>query len=490
MIKKITVALIIILVFHMTFAQAAELNMRIDENTVLNTARLEMYGMNNEWGNELGFWYDSTGKIRKEVLDGVAGYPFVLNRFAGGSSKWFLWKNSRGAIGDRQPYVQAINRQSGEPAVCIYGIVEAVKPILMVQPDAKFSYCVNPYFDSVENVADVVEYMTGDGTINYNGGENWAQKRIEDGLEEPVNVAIWEISNEADYQIGIDEYLEGAKRAIAAIRSVDPDAKIAAHTKSDDTSTVGYDWHRRVMKELGNDIDYIVMHKYYAHKGVARVAEKLLIDVENDLIDFGLADRVKIIYTEHASSYLGNYADRFENWPKNHSMSGVLNENDFFCRMWQHPTFYAANYHGFRCAVWNMVYEDSDGKVKPNALFDLYKLYVQKAVGDVVKVDLDGYLPGAASDVSGAAIRNKDGRLNIFLTNFSTLGTTDINFSFGKKYRLAAKTVISGDDIYANNYIDRKEISITTENCNDNTEFNHCVLPNIAVMILELEELK
>ena len=73
--------------------------------------------------------------------------------------------------------------------------MEWFKANMSVEEDTAFIYAVNLY-DTQENIADLVEFLSGDGTVNYNGGVDWAAKRKALGLEKPVNIMAYELGNE------------------------------------------------------------------------------------------------------------------------------------------------------------------------------------------------------------------------------------------------------------------------------------------------------
>ncbi len=113
---------------------------------------------------------------------------------------------------------------------------------MSVEEDTAFIYAVNLY-DTQENIADLVEFLSGDGTVNYNGGVDWAAKRKALGLEKPVNIMAYELGNELDAGSegawDINRYLEACRKTIQTIKSVDPNAKNCRYEKKPHGRTAG-----------------------------------------------------------------------------------------------------------------------------------------------------------------------------------------------------------------------------------------------------------
>lgn len=492
--KKTAIVLLICMFFqgNTVFAENQTLNLKIDENTEVNTVKREMFGFNYEWGDDAntGFYVSDDTSENENFYKELAGYPFVNNRGAGVSSGSFLWKYTLGSLNRRTAYDDSFTPSSrkygGKPQKHICGLTDWLIGLKGVDNTARFDYVVNVLKDSMENVADVVEFMRGDGTINYNGGINWAKVRKECGIDEPVDIFAWEIGNELDLRgVTIDEYIEKAKQAISAIRSVDKTTPIAVHIASNDRNSVGSDWQRRLLIELGDWVDYIVVHKYYGYKAVSGAMESTVINLIDDIDRFGDSNRLKIIITEHASGWV----EGIDNWPKNHSIAGMLNEMDFFSRMLQYPQVVSANYHGFRTGPWNMCYKDSDGVIKPTILLDLYKIFVDNASEKtVIKTELDGFSLGSTTDVPGFAVKDENGDITVFIASFKT-EDTDISIEADNEYVLTSETTIQGNgDLYANNYIDRKEIAIKTTEFDSDEVCKGYTLKPLSFAMLKLKK--
>ena len=505
--KKIAAVLAVITALMPCCALAEEnvLSWDIKESTVINSVGKEMYGANYEWGSgvgsdsNVGYIWDMEGNPI-DLNSAMQGYKLPFNRMAGGSANYFGWKNQISGSVDDKKYKHTIvqstvdgaysPRRYGEYMEFRGGIDTWVKTILNVDPEARFEYVVNFLWDDIENVADVVEYMTGDGSFNHNGGTNWAEVRKSNGLKDPIDVMCWELGNEVDlFGVDVDTYIKGCKKAIAAIRSVDPDAMIGAHIATSDTGAVGANWIRNVLKEIGNEIDIVFMHKYYGVKDVSRIAEPQISNVLKDLEQFGLADRIKIIYSEHATSPTStNYTERSTAWPQTRSMGAVLNECDFFSRMWKYTNVIAANYHAFAGGPWSYLYYDVDGVLKTTAVCDVMDLYAKKGVGDVVENTLEGFALLSPADVTGNVIKTHES-LNVFMANFKKEPAT-IDFNFENKYRIKKITRYSAEDKFSLNWYGQNDIEQVSEVCSDMSELDKYEIGGLSFVLLELEELK
>ena len=280
---------------------AVTVNMAVDESQVTRTIEREMYGINCEWacGMNYDFLIMEDGELKTSPTFTEAWQDtFVFGRMAGNSSQSLFWKEAIGPLEDRD------NQSLWYLNDKVYmGIIEWLNAVYSVTPDAKITYVVNFDTDTIENLADVVEFLVGDGTVNYNGGENWAEVRKSLGIENPVDIFTWELGNELDWTLAwdVDDYVAYCKQVIPIIKSIDPDGKIACNV--DTTAHANGDgweeWHRKVLRELGDEIDYLTFHYYYPANYVAR-ANVPLDRVEQDILDSTGSDRIKIYMSEQA----------------------------------------------------------------------------------------------------------------------------------------------------------------------------------------------
>lgn len=436
----------------------------IDENTIERSVGREMYGINCEWSaakNKIFFTYgkDGSQSPNPQFAD-VWKDTMVFARQAGGSSQSFVWKNSIGPLSQR-PAQKMWGYQNDK---LYLGLVEWLQGVYSATPDAEIIYTLNFVNDSLENMADVVEFLVGDGTINYNGGENWAEVRKSLGIEKPVKIYSWELANELDWsgdRWNVEEYIEYCKKAVSIIKSIDPDGKItafvstAAHANNTGADGTGWEnWHRPVLRELGDMIDYLAVHYYYP-AGYVRRADAVFDRIEQDIISITGSDRIKILVTEHApapNSYTYN-KDKPYDYCLPHTIWGATSVAEFYIRMLSRPSVLATTCHSIDSSVWTIVYRDENGNLRRSAVGETINSFVRFGVGDVVKSELDTYSKNESSNIAGAVIKNADGRLNILFTNRYDSEPVTVDFKFADgNYTIKEIRKIHGDVKSADNW--------------------------------------
>ncbi len=358
------------------------------------------------------------GKPYPEILPdfpGVArGVPLPLNRL------WILkdnWKYSTGPLDARVKHKQA----SWSPErIQVTGPVETIRAVLAVDPAAQFDIMVSVGDEEcVKQAREIAEFMTGDASTE------WGKKRIEWGLPEPVRVAIWELGNETDWssqKLTPEAYVRTCREVMAAIRSVVPDAKFAPHAATapwHETQTKHWkEWHRALLAELADQIDYFAFHPYYHGYPISIIEEYL--NVLRDDIAAGPNPEIRIFVSEHGLWPDGE-PGRWENsWYKTHALQGCLAVSEWFNRMLARPEIAAMTMHACSSGPWGMFYPDPySGKVYATGLAELFKFYKLIPFGGrVIGHELQG--EGTAFDgklsLSAVAVQG-DKRRYVMLTN-------------------------------------------------------------------------
>ena len=305
------------------------MNLTVDTKQIIKKVSESTYGINFEWGGDPERYIakDKNGNFTTEINQKfveVFDDNIKLARMAGVSANWMLWKEAIGDVEDRgEMYFWHYDKR-----VQRYGLVEWLKSVKMADEDAKLIYTVNMprnkptdqrilelignkinQIETLENVKDLVRFMTlkpDDPKAIGSDGINWAQKRVELGITEPVEVYAWELGCELDadgqgwYRIA--EYIEMCKPVIKAIREIDPDAKISVHEKTSIyySETITRSWHNQLLNALGNDIDYLSVHNYYAPESWGDF-EQYLDTLLLDIAQTPAKDKIKILLTEHSS---------------------------------------------------------------------------------------------------------------------------------------------------------------------------------------------
>ncbi len=115
------------------------------------------------------------------------------------------------------------------------------------------------------DAARLVEYC------NFPKGTELSDYRINNGGLEPYNIKYWCLGNEMDgpWQISSLSAKDYAKKALITARMmklVDPNIKLIAAGSSNPDMPTYPEWDRTVLEELYDEVDYISMHRYYAHE--------------------------------------------------------------------------------------------------------------------------------------------------------------------------------------------------------------------------------
>lgn len=491
------IALTITVIMTLTPFGGLALSLNVNENNEIRFVPAEFFGVANGWGADIygGMAVtDYKGNVREEYTGMWENYDIVQWRKAGGHSNLFQWKNTIGPQSEQQSQqlVKSYNYVIRE------GLDDWIKGSLKINKDMSFVYTLNMDTDTPESAADLAEYLLGDGKTNYNGGINWAQCRIQNGIPNPVKVDVWELGNEVDLikENGnptwtADKYVSECKRWISAVRSVAPDAKFAAHVYTNDFEAVGDEWHRTVLMEIGNEIDYVVIHKYFAPGTVYKVCEPMIDRVIDDIKSITGDDRIKVIMTEFGSAYRNQ--DEFKSFEASIQLEEAIGFSDFYNRCLVKPEVVGTNAWSFNAEdasgwTWVLIYIYK-GVVRPMVMMDamqIYHDYVSR--NTIVDFKLEGFESQKPADVT-CTVAKTDKGLNIVFSNLSN-DSVNIDFKFLNSYKLTHKRVLTGTSLNAINYRDRQECKVIDEDINDNTIIKSFNVPKHSVTAITLEEVK
>jgi len=441
-------------------------------------------------------------KISKGFLRLFKGFPMPLNRMSGTPSQTFKWKWSIGPLSERKP--QKLVPWSGK-AKTRMGIVEWIKSVQAIDPKAKFTWTLNLTKDTPQDAADLAEFLTGDGKSNPNGGVNWAKKRIEYGIKKPVDVAIWELGNELDWKDHnrrnfptVSVYTKVCRKVIAAIKKVDPKAKFAANsaTTPEDKSYNKYGgwevWHRGVLRDIGNKIDYIAFHAYYYGYPPVKL-EGFMNVIRRDAIRIlgrKKSDKLKFYVSEHAR-WPDSLPDKSK-WYSTHALKGCLATGQWLNRMLSRKDVAAAAYHSFMSGPWGLFYYDEAKKrFYKTGIADLFEVLndAYKEGRNVVRVRISGKLTDvtkAGYTLSTAVMTTRRG-LNIILVNREPNKKRKIAFEFQKKYRLVKVTTLTAKSMESYNTVDRKEIKVSSKKIKSKEDFKSYLMPEKSLAVLYLK---
>lgn len=500
----------------------------------------ELFGYNYEYANAESMAGGTSVRARgadflatedqrpnMKAVEQLKGYPFPHARFGGGSFDYVRWKEELGSDAHHKITQSSRNvytgfsrgiegtgfyeNPSGSNGNLVKNptsVVDMYKMWEPYDPDFSVTYVLNLNTDTLQNQIDFVEFMTSDGTVNYNGGENWGKIRRENYGIEKTNMYAWELGNEVDLnKMSIDEYIEAIKKFVPAIRTVDKTTPIAVHIASNDTSATGDDWHRRLLLECGDIIDYLVVHKYFGFNGVTAVAENTVRRVINDIERFGDPSRHKILFTEYNTAWITDRRD----WNKNTSISSAVTVGDYIIRMMYYPQVIEADFHCLNTSggdqerifvngtwktslfypsdggPWWAFYVDTDKKVKPTAPVDVLKLFYDNIDGaKVIGCDYEDFELGKGAQSTALALQQKNGDICLFITNFDMERDLKINLE-NTGYYLKEDTVIYGTNgQYSMNFKDKNEVMVDKHTHKDTSECSSYTVPEMSFAMIRL----
>lgn len=498
------VAMITVLsTFSLVSADAVKLT--ADTSKTIRAIGNEMYGVGGGFGVETSAAHiidSGNSKLDFKVIEDLktAGLSYGFYRAADVTSTGFRWKQSIGNITDRE--VNANCSAMYNIGISYFGVAEQVKIAQAFDgKDAKINFTINMVEDDPMDAADLAEYFYGDGTVNYNGGINWAEVRKSHGIKDPVNVFAWELGNEYDAGarvhmfINSDIYVQQCKRYIAAIRSVKPDAKIAVSAPMHSytyESRESY-WSYNALLELAPIIDYVVIHGYVT-MNEAYKRDKSMLAMANELKTIS-GGRIKIINTEYCPQ--GSLSEKEGTdataWGYGACVyfDGTRTVADNLCRCILNENIVCTNYFAASTGTnYSLCYlDEADNKYKPNASGLALSLFQNYGKGNVVDFTLDGFTLEKKSDCSGVVIKDKDGYLNIILINNTEDKDIYIDFDFDKDYAICETRKISAPFPHALNYTGISEISDVTEKYDSIEKTDGYELEKLSLVALKMKEI-
>jgi len=434
----------------------------VDESRIVRAVSPLLFGYNHDGPSDNAVLFKDN-RIDDSVVDRCRGIPMPLNRIqAFGYYPATRWKQCLGPFESRE----AVKMNEWEaPAKKAYGPVEALAFCLRVDPSARFTWNIHVKSDAPEDSADLVEFLTGDGA-KPRGATNWARFRIEGGVLRPVAVAIYEMGNEVDWanppkRMAVGDYIERSRRHLRAIRSVDPGAKIALHAA---TAPWAYeqrfkedwrDWHRTILRELGDSIDYLSFHPYYSGLPISMI-EGYLDTIRDDIRSVTGSDRIKVFISEHAT-WPKDIAKR-DTWYEVLTLSAALSVTHFLSRLLARPEIEAATFHGFTHGggLWGLIDVGKETKVRyPTVFADLFKLLGRGMGEQVLATAVSGDKIPEATDGEktrfAATAMSTPGGMQLLLVNREPAAPRAIDFSFRGRYALVHEAVLTAPSLRSHN---------------------------------------
>ncbi len=209
--------------------------------------------------------------IKEDLVNKVA--PMPMFRWGGTSSNYVDFTANLGPLADRKTsvtddltYVPAKEDPFEPYGVMEMGTGELLQMQLINNPDSSLIPCISWYRMPPEKCKQLAQFFFDDPSES-----KWGKMRVEQyGIEEPVKVHYWELSNEVDYYASLDtskmdKYIEWARASIEAIRSVDPEARfiICGPSAPWGTSKDWRVWPEYVFNGLCDLVDGTSFHPYY-----------------------------------------------------------------------------------------------------------------------------------------------------------------------------------------------------------------------------------
>lgn len=321
-------------------------------------AQSEILGHNipaNDWhgmvGSSAPFFLDpATGKFLDSWTPLTHAFPLRSVRYHCGNR--YPWKDTVGPLAGRK-------RVEHDQWKAYYRTEAGLDEFLrwtesLPQPPA-VTLVASP-LRPVQEIADLVAYC------NATSG-SMAEWRAANGHPKPYNVRYWELGNEIDWNgrgdlnvmradtplekrksLEVSEYIRECKLRIAAMRQIDPSILIYAHAKTSPWSVTNPnwpEWHRAILREMGTDIDGIVIHPYYDGYPIPMVLKSVdtLIDDIHQLAPRG--HRITVWVSEH--SRWVNY-ENADQRPQSWGLQGAISAGDFLIALFERPDVSMANY--------------------------------------------------------------------------------------------------------------------------------------------------
>ena len=214
--------------------------------------------------------------FRTDVLDAVRELNVPVVRYPGGNFvSGYNWEDGTGDKSKRPARIE-LAWQSVETNQ--FGLDEFVKWSELA--GCEIMMAVNLGTRGADEARNCVEYCNS-GTHTY-----YADKRRENGSDEPFGIKLWCLGNEMDgaWQIGAKtahEYARLAKETAKLMKWTDPTIELVACGSSNLNSPTYGEWEREVLAECYDEIDYLSLHNYYGNPD-NNTAEYLACSTEMD----------------------------------------------------------------------------------------------------------------------------------------------------------------------------------------------------------------
>ncbi|MCR5227785.1 MAG: alpha-N-arabinofuranosidase [Eubacterium sp.] len=241
-----------------------------------------IYEPGHETADDMGF--------RQDVMSLIKELKVPMVRYPGGNFvSGYNWEDGTGDK-DLRPKKMELAWNSIETNEV--GIDEFQEWAKRAESDVMMA--VNLGTRGADDARNIVEYCNSKTDTYY------ANKRRENGFEDPFGIKVWCLGNEMDgnWQIGTKrpaEYARLACETAKLMKMVDPSIELVACGSSGPFMETFGEWEETVLREAYEHLDYISLHSYYGNPddnsqeylGSAAIMDKFICDV----ID--ICDKVK-----------------------------------------------------------------------------------------------------------------------------------------------------------------------------------------------------
>ncbi len=228
----------------------------LPDSVEFNTLYGNLYDPSSSLADEYGF--------RKDYIEAMKELKISNIRWPGGN--FLMAYNWKDGIGPKAHRPVRINMAWGGLETNQVGTDEWLQ--LNKSIGSENVICVNLGLGTIADAAQWVEYC------NYKSGTYYADLRKANGHEQPYGVKLWGLGNEVDgtpWELGhknADDYIETAREAAKAMKSVDNSIKLVASGSSYyEPSGKWVEWNNKVVAGLGDKIDYLSIHRYWEGDG-------------------------------------------------------------------------------------------------------------------------------------------------------------------------------------------------------------------------------
>ncbi|MEE3398177.1 MAG: alpha-N-arabinofuranosidase [Eubacterium sp.] len=241
-----------------------------------------IYEPSHETADDMGFRQDVM-KLIKELKVPMVRYP------GGNFVSGYNWEDGTGDKALRPKKMELAWNSIETNEVGIDEFQEWAK-----RAESDVMMAVNLGTRGADDARNIVEYCNSKTDTYY------ANKRRENGFEDPFGIKVWCLGNEmdGDWQIGTKrpkEYARLACETAKLMKMVDPSIELVACGSSGPFMETFGEWEETVLREAYEHLDYISLHSYYGNPdnnsqeylGSAAIMDKFIRDVVD------ICDKVK-----------------------------------------------------------------------------------------------------------------------------------------------------------------------------------------------------